>query len=461
MSMGFKEKRLYYKCDKCGWSKNFIKGFYTSCEVCNEAISLEYNIDLNNTLNLSGKSAGVWRYSSLLPDFSQKTTLGEGGTFLSKAKRLRQVFKLKNLFIKDERTNPTGAFTDRGAALVAAAALHYGFRELWSFTGGDIAASLAAYAAASGLKLTVNFEDHPQIEKLYQVVFFGGEVRRFKKAKASAYNVTPKDPFLVEGYKTIAFELFEDLSEVDVVVIPVGHGVLAFSVWKGFNELKRFGFIEKLPRIVGVQASGCKPIVDAFEMGLEKPVECKECYTIARELLVKYPLRGKDVLKALRDSRGYAVAVDDADIVDSLRMLAKYEGLLVETASAAVVAGLKKLLEEKIVDRDEVVVLIATGAGIKHPQTLLRILEMDDRKTLPHIGKTSLRILSLLSENESHGYAIWRWLAEKYNISKPAVYYHLKRLEELGLIRKLSFPDRKIYVITEKGLKVVKKLKSR
>lgn len=451
--------RAYYMCRECRWNDSIEKTARTRCPRCGNALSIEYEIDFSKPPQFNGKIAGIWRYSSLLPDFPQKPTLGEGGTFLSNAKRLRQVFKLKKLYIKDERRNPTGAFTDRGAAVVVAAALYYGYKGIWSRVGGNIAASLSAYATTSNMKFFVDFRERPQLGKLYQVIFFGGEIIDREEPEVKTYSVTPQDPFLAEGYKTIVFELFEDLKQIDALIVPMGHGALAFSLWKGLRELKNAGLLDEMPRIIGVQSSNCQPIVEAFRRGLNEPVECDECFTIASELLVKYPLRGKDALKALKETRGYALAVTDNEIVNGLKMLAKYEGLLVETASAAAIAALKKLVEDEIIERDDCVVVLATGAGLKHPQTLLRILEVRDLRETPFIGRTGLRILELLSRENMHGYAVWKRLTQEKNISKPTVYYHLKRLEELGLIKRLSYPNRKTFVITNKGVKVLRKLR--
>ncbi len=453
------ESSAYYICEKCGWNSDITIKPQFRCPKCGSALYIDYEINLLNSLRFNEKTAGIWRYSSLLPDFPQKPTLGEGGTFLSNAKRLRSVFGLRNLYIKDERRNPTGAFTDRGAAVVVAATLYYGFKGIWSHVGGNIAASLSAYTAASNLKFFVDFKEKPQLGKLYQVIFFGGEIIDRKTPKVDVYTVTPQDPFLVEGYKTIVFELFEDLRHIDLVIVPMGHGTLAFSLWKGLRELKCTGLLDYIPRIIGVQSSNCQPIVEAFKRGLEEPVECEDGFTIASELLVRRPLRGRDALRALRDTGGYALAVSDREIVNGLKMLAKYEGLLVETASAAAIAALKKLVEEKMVERDENIVVLATGAGLKHPQTLLRILEVRDLEETPLIGRTGLTILELLSRKEMHGYAVWKELVQRRNISKPTVYYHLKRLEELGLIKKMSYPDKKTFTITSKGAKILRKLK--
>jgi len=450
-----------YVCENCGWSREVAEALHVCCPKCGGTVNIEYRLDSIKPLRFDDSVAGIWRYSGLLPEFSEKPTLGEGGTFLSNAKRLRQVFKLNNLYIKDERRNPTGAFTDRGAAIVVAAALYYGYKEIWSRVGGNIAASLSAYAAAFDLKLFVDFREYPQLGKLYQIIFFGGEIVDREKPGQTVYSVTPQDPFLVEGYKTIALELFEDLGNIDALIVPMGHGALAFSMWKGFKELKEAGFLDDIPQIIGVQSSNCQPIVEAFRKSLDKPVEGRECFTIASELLVRRPLRGRDAIKALRETRGYAIAVSDSEIIEGLKMLAKYEGLLVETASAAAVAALKRLVEEKFVEKDDVVVVLATGAGLKHPQTLLRILEVKDLSETPRIGRTGLTILEFLAKDEMHGYAIWKRLAQEKNVSKPTVYYHLKRLEELGLIKKLSYPDKKIFTITDRGVKVLRKLKFR
>ena len=422
---------------------------------------MEVRYELSPPLDLRREEgAGIWRFASVLPEFGERPTLGEGGTFLRRARRLGRLLGLKNLYVKDETRNPTGAFTDRGAAVAIAAALHYGFREVISVTGGDLAASLAAYSASQGLTFRAYFEEQPNVGKMYQILFFGGEVvvGRELRLEPAAYAVLPEEPLLLEGYKTISLELFETLGErAGAVVVPVGHGALLYSVWKGFRELSEAGLIDSTPRLYGAQAASCAPIAEALEQGLGEPVSLAKNPTIATEIAEARPARGREALAAIRESKGSAVAVGDDEIAEGLRLLAKHEGLLVETASAAAVAALKHLVESGEIDRSDVVVLVATGAGLKDPKTLVRILEGER----PRVGRTGLEILEALSEREMHGYALWRELVERgREISRPAVYYHLYRLESLGLIRKLSYSSRKAYSVTERGRRLLEELKN-
>jgi len=434
----------YYSCVSCGLKIPLEKGLLVKCTRCGGNIEIVYR----NIRGQDEEGAGVWRYSWLLPNFREKTSLGEGGTVFRRAKRLGEALGLQDLFIKDETRNPTGAFTDRGAAVATSAALHYGIRSIYAFVGGNVAASLAAYAAATGLTVKAFFRSPPNIVKLYQLIFFGGKISGDKNGK-EGYRVGASDPFLIEGYKTIAFELWEDGVELDWLVVPVGHGSLLYSIWKGFRELG-----VRLPRLLAVQPSGCDPIVKAFVKGLDSPEPVSSCSSIASEIAEGQPARGKEVLKALKSSGGLALSVSDQSILEGVKMLARFEGVLAEPASAATVAAVVKALEEGVLDRSESIALLITGAGIKEPRAMVRALEAgftpgDERPLTSRLGYAILRVLS---GGGLHGYGVWKAVrAEGFEVSLQAVYYHLRRLEELGFVRGLSYKGKRNYSLTDKG----------
>ena len=451
-----------YVCLECGWSRPLSQAYHHCCPTCNGLLRIKY--PQRGIENLATLAPGIWRYSQLLPDFRIKPSLGEGGTLLRKARRLGKRLGLRELYVKDETRNPTGAFTDRGAATVVASAIYYGFREITSFTGGNIAVSLTAYSIAHNMPITAVLDRNVDAGKLYQIVFLGGKVSLTPPMDAKGCVVTPSNPFLIEGYKTIAFELFEDLNDMDSIIIPVGHGSLLYSIWKGFAELKEGGLIKQLPRLIAVQPQNCATLLGALGVNSRR-FDQKESSSVATELAVRRPVWLKMVLKALKDTGGDVLLVSDDEIVEGLKLLASHEGLLVETASATVVAALPKALKEGVIDRDEKLVMVATGVGLKDPRTVLRALvrarplAREVFVERPKVSRLGVELLKHLRYDEIHGYSLWKkLLKEGYEVSLRAVYYHLRRLEEMGLVRKLSYRSRKSYIITPRGVSFLKSL---
>jgi len=411
----------------------------------------------------------MWRYTSLLPQLSldEPVSMGEGGTPLTQAVRLGRELGVPRLFLKDETRNPTGSFRDRAASLMVSDAWARGFKATVAASNGNIGASLAAYTAKAGLESHVVVPRRVDEGKLAQMMIYDADIEEhgeyvddsLERAKEWAqetgwYQATPElNPLTVEGQKTIAYELVEQTQgRIDVVVAAVGGGSTVSALWKGFRELHELGLLERLPRLIGVQAEGCAPIVKAFHE--DSKVEAAEgADSKALAILVKRPLMGALALEALKASEGSAVTVSDLEMFDAERQLARSEGVFVEPSSASTIACLPRLVKNGDISGDEHVVCLLTGSGLKAPGILAMLARRRRARLLRPQAGMKVRILELLSSEPTHGYGLWRSLGE--SITLQAVYQHLAALEKRGLIAGGAEAGRKVYRLTGRGKRLV------
>ncbi len=324
----------------------------------------------------------VWRYREALPFPSRvkPVTLGEGGTPLVRSRRLSEELDLPKLFIKNEGQNPTGSFKDRGMTVSVTRAVESGAKILICASTGNTSASLAAYAARAGVKAAVVVPSGKVAGgKLAQAVAYGAAILRIDGNFDRALNLTVEtvselpnlylmnsvNPYRIEGQKTVAFEIYQQLDFVcpDYVVLPVGNAGNISAVWKGFRELKEWGMTRKLPVLVGVQASGASPIVDAYQRGSQEISPVDEPKTVASAIRIGNPVSWRKAANALMESGGMAIAVSDEEIIQAREDLASEEGIFVEPASATPIAALRRLGGK--VKKGSTVVCIATGHGLK------------------------------------------------------------------------------------------------
>ena len=330
----------------------------------------------------SFEGRGVWRYRALLPA-GRGPTLGEGDTGLHRCERLGLEFGLSTLYVKNEGENPTGSFKDRGMTVGVALALGIGARAVACASTGNTAASMAAYAARAGIEAIVLVPAGKVASgKLSQTVACGATIAHVEgdfddamrlvvelaARERSLYLLNSINPNRLEGQKTLAFEVCETLgSAPDVVVLPMGNAGNISALWKGFKEFQLLGRIERLPRMIGVQAEGAAPIVRALGDGADAcRVERPE--TIATAIRIGAPVNWKKAVAAIRESGGEAGTVTDAEILAAQHDLAAREGLFVEPASAAPIAYLRK----RGLEGAGTVVCIATGHGLKDPEVVSR-----------------------------------------------------------------------------------------
>ncbi|MCD6372896.1 MAG: threonine synthase [Thermococcus sp.] len=297
-------------------------------------------------------------------------SLGEGDTPLVKS-RLGREFGIK-LYLKNETVNPTWSFKDRGTFLAMSYALKAGYKAVGTVSTGNMAASVAAYASRFGLKAKIFVSESASEEKLKAVGVYGGDVIRVRGdygrlyfeslklgEKLGVHFINSDNPFRIEGYKGIAFEIAEEVSP-DYVLIPTSSGGLFRGIAKGFTELHESGLIDDLPTLIAVQAEGCSPICRAFKEGKAKIERFENPKTIAKAIANPYPPSGNAVLKLLREFGWGCVSVSDEEIKEGQRKLAG-EGLFVQPASATGIAALEKL----DLPEGAKVVSILTGSGLK------------------------------------------------------------------------------------------------
>ncbi len=338
---------------------------------------------------------GLWRFKALLPtsDRTPLVSLGEGGTPLQDCDRLRSMIGVQRLLIKNETVNPSGTFKDRCMAVGVAKALEYGASAAVIASAGNAGASAAAYCARSGLPLLVFVPTHTPRERITQILLYGGRAiaagRSVNEATALIEQASrrhgwhvlttanPCNPYQGEGAKTVGFEIAEQL-ELDLpdwVIVPVGGGGLLGAVWKAFRELRTAGLVSKLPRMVGVQAEGCAPLVRAFEQGVPSDAIApwNEPSTVAASIADPFPMDGYLALEAVRESGGLAVAVPDGEILDAEGMLARYEGVFAEPGSSSTLAALRRLRGQGVIADEARVLLIVTGIGFKDMNSAERL----------------------------------------------------------------------------------------
>ncbi|MBA4136797.1 MAG: threonine synthase [Opitutus sp.] len=334
---------------------------------------------------LRGRSASMWRYREVLPvhDEADIVTLDEGFTPLLPAPRLGARVGIERLWIKDESQNPTQSFKARGMSAAVSMAKQFGLKKLAVPSAGNAAGALAAYAARAGMEAHIFMPaDTPKAniiecrETGAHVILINGlitdcgaEVAKRKAAEGWFDVSTLKEPYRVEGKKTLGYELAEQLNWrlPDVVIYPTGGGTGLVGMWKAFDEMQQLGWIGAArPRMFSAQASGCQPIVRAFEAGEKFATEHIGAQTRASGLRVPKAIGDFIMLDILRRSGGGAVAVPDEEMIAGTREIGAAEGLFVAPEGAACYAALKHLLASGVVRPDESVVLFNTGAGVKY-----------------------------------------------------------------------------------------------
>ncbi|QHS23373.1 threonine synthase [Virgibacillus sp. MSP4-1] len=389
-------------CPKCG--KEFrTKEQHQLCS-CGSPLLVDYNLDeLQKNFaaeDLKGRQNSLWRYHELLPveDYENVVSLGEGMTPLVSFANLGEDMSLENLYMKDEGLIPTGSFKARGAAVGVSKAKEIGVEELAMPTNGNAGAAWSLYSARAGLQSTIVMpKDAPEITRtevslagsnLYLVDGLISDAGKIVGKAVKDYNLydasTLKEPYRIEGKKTMGLEIAEQLNWKlpDVIVYPTGGGVGLIGIYKALKELKTLGLVEgPLPRLVAVQSTGCAPIVKAWENGERESEFWNDSSTLAFGINVPKALGDFLVLDALYDTDGSAVAVDDQAILDEQEKIAGMEGSFVCPEGAATFVAIRKLREEGWIGQKETVVGLNTGAGIKYPDTVQvdpEMLEKDD-----------------------------------------------------------------------------------
>jgi threonine synthase len=344
--------------------------------------------ELNKESWYEESAPGFWRYQALLPVSNQESciSLGEVLTPLIPLKKSAVMLggKLANVIVKDEGRLPTGSFKARGLALAVSMAHQFGIKHLAIPTNGNAGAALAAYAKQANIKATVFCPNDTPIVNVQEIQLQGadtylvnglindcGKIVLEGKEKTGWFDVsTLKEPYRIEGKKTMGFELAEQMNWVlpDAIFYPTGGGTGLIGMWKAFAELKELGWLTgKLPKMIAVQSTGCAPIVDAFNKGLDHAPLWKDAQTVASGIRVPAAIGDFLILQAIKESSGCAFAVNDEHIIKVRDLVAQEDGLLLCPEGAATAAGYQMALEQKIIDPNEKVMLFNCASGLKYP----------------------------------------------------------------------------------------------
>ena len=378
----------HLECGYCAkvYDKNRI---WNLCTDCGKPLLARYDLDLAKKEfkkeNIDVKINSLWRYAKMLPVIKSKfkLTLGEGFTPLIHAQKLGCKIGMENLFIKDEGLNPTTSFKARGLCLAISKAFELGVKEVSIPSAGNAAGAMCAYAALAGMKSFVFMpKDVPQpfisecnalgaeVTLVDGLITDCGKLAAEGVKKFGRFDVsTLKEPYRIEGKKTMGYEVAEQFKwELpDVIIYPTGGGTGLIGMWKAFDEMEKLGWINaKRPRMVTVQSSGCAPMVKAFHEGKEFAEMWSGAKTIADGLRVPAAVGDFLILRALRESNGTAVAVDDDQIFESTNEIGRTEGIFAAPEGGATLATLKSLLKNRWIKPNESVVLFNTGSGHKY-----------------------------------------------------------------------------------------------
>ncbi len=376
------------ECTHCGQSYESERLWRLS-PCCDKPLFARYDLDRIRPhfrpSDLEGREPNLWRYAEVLPvrDAAHRLTLGEGYTPLIHAPRLADEVGIERLWIKDEGQNPTASFKARGLALAIARAWELGVEEVAIPTAGNAGGATAAYASAAGIKAHIVAPRDTPAPILEEIRALGADLELVDglitdAAVRVAEGVrehgwfdlsTLKEPYRVEGKKTMGYELFEQLGGrlPDVIVYPTGGGTGLVGMWKAFDEMERLGWIgSERPRMISVQAAECAPIVRAWEAGHETAEPWQNARTYASGLRVPRAVGDFLILEAIRASGGAAIAVSDAEMRQAVSLVGRTTGIYAAPEGGATAAALRHLLRRRLVRPDEEVVLFNTGSGLKY-----------------------------------------------------------------------------------------------
>lgn len=367
----YKPEDVRYTCPKCG-SEGILEVVYDYDEIKKH---------FTKELLSRNKKFDMWRYLPLLPvdDPTKIGPLKVGGTPLYEAKRIREDLNMPFLWIKDDGRNPTASLKDRASAIAIVKARELGEKVVTCASTGNAASSLAGASASVGLKNYIFVPETAPKAKIAQLLVFGATVFAVKGSYDEAFDLsieatkefgwynrnTAFNPYMVEGKKTVALEIIEQMNfEVpDYIFVSVGDGCIISGVAKGYKDMYQLGFIDKIPKLVAVQANGCKPIVDAVNS--DGTVKFVEPHTLADSIAVGIPRNRVMAVKDIKDSNGFGIAVTDDEILRAIKYLGSTQGIFAEPAGSTAFAGMLKALEAKRISKKDRVVVIVTGNGLK------------------------------------------------------------------------------------------------
>ena len=375
------DNEVTYLCPACSANQKPMRPLLGVLKILYDYESVKKGFDPDRVKRRRG--AGLWRYHEIFPILEKNSIppLMTGATPLRPVHRLRLALGVGGLYLKDDTGLPTGSFKDRASALVVARAHEEKRDVIVAASTGNAASSLAGMCASVGQKCVIFCPASAPAAKLTQIAVYGAKLLPVLGTYDDAFELsleatktfgwysrnTAYNPMTVEGKKTAALEIWEDLKYTapDKILIPTGDGVILAGVAKGFEELLKLGLTQKLPQLIAVQAVGSCAITKAFESGAEDVAPHPHAATIADSICVQAPRNGRWAVKAMRESKGFGITVTDEEIISAIALLGSTEGIFAEPAAAATIAALKKLTKENRISPEETVVALITGSGLK------------------------------------------------------------------------------------------------
>jgi threonine synthase len=354
------------------------------CPECQEPMLVSYPLKKRKFYH---EKSGLEKYLDFLPlnKINQGLSLMEGDTPLLKLTRLGKKLNLSHIFAKNETSNPTHSFKDRGSTVAVQKAISMGIERIGTVSTGNMAASTAAYGAKAGLKTYVLLKEDTSPEKILSTAMYNPVLIKVKGdygqlflqsyslgQKFGIYFMNSVDPFRIEGYKVIGYEAYHQLSRQvpQFIFAPLSSGGHLIGLMRAFQDLKRAGFIRSYPTFVGVQAQGCSPLAQAYVRKKSKYKRIYKTKTIAHAISNPDPPGGNIILSLIRENKGMIIAVSDTEILTSQKMLAEEEGIFCQAASATTLAGLLKLSKKMKFKTKDKIVLVITGSGLKAMKAL-------------------------------------------------------------------------------------------
>jgi threonine synthase len=376
-------------CSQCGKSHN-ISELNNYCKDCTQPLVANYDLHRSSPRSLiDHKAIGLWRYKKLLPIMVEANivSLGEGWTPILSLNRIANKYGLKEFQMKEEAFNPTGSFKARGMSLAISKAKELGVTACCTPTAGNAGSALAAYCSAAQMKAKVFMPILTPKVFAYDTEVMGAEVVKVDGSirdaglamqadvdYANMWDVsTMKEPFRLEGKKTLGYEIAEQYNwELpDVILYPTGGGTGLIGMWKAFNEMKVMGWIDKMPRLIAIQLRGCDPVVKAFEQNLDHNELCTDpAPTAANGLRVPKAFADKLIMKAIYETNGQAARVEESEMLEAIKLTAQLEGQFISPEGACLIAALDQLINSKSISLSENVLMINTGSGYKYIENL-------------------------------------------------------------------------------------------
>jgi threonine synthase len=378
----------HLECSKCGvkYSKTELHNLSPCCTL---PLFPQYDLEKAKSIlhkkDLKSRESNMWRYREIMPvEFKENIiSLGEGWTPLVQANRLGELKGFSNLYLKNESINPTGSFKDRGMSVAISKAREFHLKNIAIPTAGNAGGSAAAYAAKAGQEAFIFMpNDTPKafqvecdqyganVEMIDGLISDCGKIVGERKEKEGWFDIsTLKEPYRVEGKKTMGYELAEQFNwELpDVIIYPTGGGTGIIGMWKAFDEMETMGWIgSHRPKMISVQAKGCSPIVDAFDQGLDRAQPFQNPKTSALGLRVPAAVGDFLILNSIRESEGIALSVTDDELMTGTKQIGSSEGIFSAPEGGATLAALPKLLDRGIIKPNDRIVLFITGSGLKY-----------------------------------------------------------------------------------------------